>query len=103
MILYDSCCWCFKYPKLFAQCPLRMSSGILLYGPPGTGKTLLVAVAAKEFSLNLISIKVCVYLLSMLSLYPVLHVHQASLILKIIQLSTMISSPSVWTYLNLLS
>ncbi|XP_041483550.1 peroxisome biogenesis factor 1-like [Lytechinus variegatus] len=46
-----------KYPELFASCPLRLRSGLLLYGPPGTGKTLLGGVVAKECGLNFISIK----------------------------------------------
>ncbi|XP_071509592.1 peroxisomal ATPase PEX1-like [Diadema antillarum] len=46
-----------KYPELFANCPLRLRSGLLLYGPPGTGKTLLGSVVAKECGLNFISIK----------------------------------------------
>ena len=51
--------WPAKYPKLFASCPLRLRSGLLLYGAPGTGKTLLAGVVAKECGLNFISIKVC--------------------------------------------
>lgn len=47
-----------QYPKLFASCPLRIRSGLLLYGAPGTGKTHLAAVVAREFKLNFISIKV---------------------------------------------
>ncbi|XP_033637496.1 peroxisome biogenesis factor 1-like isoform X2 [Asterias rubens] len=46
-----------KYPVLFANCPLRLRSGLLLYGPPGTGKTLLGGVVARECGLNFISIK----------------------------------------------
>jgi peroxin-1 len=49
--------WPSKYPKLFAKCPLRLQSGLLLYGAPGTGKTLLAGVVAKECGLNFISIK----------------------------------------------
>ena len=49
----------FQYPTLFANCPLRLRSGLLLYGAPGTGKTLLAGVVAKECGLNFISIKVC--------------------------------------------
>ena len=48
----------FQYPQLFASCPLRLRSGLLLYGPPGTGKTLLAGAVAKECCLNFISIKV---------------------------------------------
>ena len=47
-----------QYPELFANCPLRLRSGLLLYGAPGTGKTLLAGVLAKECGLNFISIKV---------------------------------------------
>ena len=47
-----------QYPKLFAKCPLRLQSGLLLYGAPGTGKTLLAGVVSKECGLNFISIKV---------------------------------------------
>ena len=47
-----------QYPKLFANCPIRLRTGILLYGPPGTGKTLVANAAAMECQLNLITIKV---------------------------------------------
>ena len=47
-----------QYPKLFANCPIRLRSGILLYGPPGTGKTLVANAAAMEYEINLITIKV---------------------------------------------
>lgn len=46
-----------QYRKLYAQCPIRLQSGVLLYGAPGTGKTLIAAVVAKEMGLNFISIK----------------------------------------------
>ena len=46
-----------QYRKLYAQCPIRLQSGVLLYGAPGTGKTLVAAVVAKEMGLNFISIK----------------------------------------------
>ena len=49
-----------QYPKLFAACPLRLRSGLLLYGPSGTGKTLLAAAVAKECHLHFIHIKVSV-------------------------------------------
>ncbi len=51
-------CIRFKGTELFAQCPIRQSSGFLLFGLPGTGKTLLAGVIAKECSINFISIKV---------------------------------------------
>lgn len=52
------CFFCLQYPHLFAQCPLRLKSGMLLYGPPGTGKTLVVNVASQECNLHLITVKV---------------------------------------------
>uniref|UniRef100_T1IN76 Peroxisomal ATPase PEX1 n=1 Tax=Strigamia maritima TaxID=126957 RepID=T1IN76_STRMM len=56
-VLREIFLWPTKYPKLFANSPLQLSSGVLLYGPPGTGKTLLASIVAKESSLNFISIK----------------------------------------------
>eukprot|EP00118_Oscarella_pearsei_P004159 m.17300 g.17300 ORF g.17300 m.17300 type:complete len:1388 (+) comp27429_c0_seq1:263-4426(+) len=56
-ILVETLEWPSKYPELFAKCPLRLRSGLLLYGAPGTGKTLLAGVVAKECGLNFISIK----------------------------------------------
>lgn len=55
--LIETLQWPTKYPALFANCPLRLRSGLLLYGAPGTGKTLLAGVVAKECGLNFISIK----------------------------------------------
>ncbi|XP_052784085.1 peroxisomal ATPase PEX1-like [Mya arenaria] len=55
--LVETLLWPAKYPQLFANCPLRLRSGLLLYGAPGTGKTLLAGVVAKECGLNFISIK----------------------------------------------
>ena len=46
-----------QYRQLYAQCPIRLQSGVLLYGAPGTGKTLIASVIAKEMGLNFISIK----------------------------------------------
>lgn len=49
--------WPTKYPELFANCPIRPLSGLLLYGAPGTGKTLLAGIVASECAVNFISIK----------------------------------------------
>lgn len=55
--LVETLHWPSKYPELFANCPLRLRSGLLLFGPPGTGKTLLAGAVAKECCCNFISIK----------------------------------------------
>lgn len=49
--------WPTKYAPIFANCPLRLRSGILLYGYPGCGKTLLASAIAGQCGLNFISIK----------------------------------------------
>ena len=55
--LTETIIWPGKYPDLFAQCPLRLQTGLLLYGAPGTGKTLIAEVVAKECGLNFITVK----------------------------------------------
>lgn len=45
------------YAPIFAACPLRLRSGLLLYGYPGCGKTLLASAVAGQCGLNFISVK----------------------------------------------
>ncbi|QPG74277.1 hypothetical protein FOA43_001602 [Brettanomyces nanus] len=56
-VLLETLEWPTKYAPIFAQCPLRLRSGILLYGHPGCGKTLLASAVAAQCGLNFISIK----------------------------------------------
>ncbi|CDK26708.1 unnamed protein product [Kuraishia capsulata CBS 1993] len=56
-ILLETLEWPTRYAPIFANCPLRLRSGILLYGYPGCGKTLLASAIASQCGLNFISIK----------------------------------------------
>ncbi|CAI1530379.1 hypothetical protein SEUBUCD650_0K00320 [Saccharomyces eubayanus] len=56
-ILLETLEWPTKYEPIFANCPLRLRSGILLYGYPGCGKTLLASAVAQQCGLNFISVK----------------------------------------------
>lgn len=56
-VLLETLEWPTKYAPIFANCPLRLRSGILLYGYPGCGKTLLASAIAGQSGLNFISIK----------------------------------------------
>ncbi|KJE94021.1 peroxisome biosynthesis protein [Capsaspora owczarzaki ATCC 30864] len=56
-LLTETLQWPAKYPELFAQCPLRLRSGVLLYGPPGCAKTLLASAVAGECGLSFITVK----------------------------------------------
>lgn len=49
--------WPTKYAPVFANCPLRLRSGLLFYGYPGCGKTMLAGAIASRTGLNFISVK----------------------------------------------
>lgn len=56
-VLRETLEWPTRYARIFAQCPLRLRSGLLLYGYPGCGKTLLAGAVAAQCGLNFISVK----------------------------------------------
>lgn len=56
-VLLETLEWPTKYAPIFASCPLRLRSGLLLYGYPGCGKTYLASAVASQCGLNFISIK----------------------------------------------
>eukprot|EP00054_Salpingoeca_dolichothecata_P004470 m.30719 g.30719 ORF g.30719 m.30719 type:complete len:1052 (-) comp14624_c0_seq1:49-3204(-) len=56
-VLLETYQWPTQYASLFAQCPLRLRSGLLLYGPPGTGKSLIAGAVASECHLRFLSVK----------------------------------------------
>lgn len=46
-----------RYPKIFAQCPLRLPTGVLLFGAPGCGKTAMAKACIVNAKLRSITIK----------------------------------------------
>jgi peroxin-1 len=49
--------WPGQQRHLFAQCPIRLRTGVLLYGPSGCGKTNLARAVAARCKLALLSVK----------------------------------------------
>jgi peroxin-1 len=49
--------WPGQQRHLFAQCPIRLRTGVLLYGPSGCGKTNLARAMAARCKLALLSVK----------------------------------------------
>mgnify|MGYP001173995629 FL=1 len=56
-VLLETLDWPTKYAPIFANCPLRLRSGLLLFGYPGCGKTMLASAIAGQCGLNFISVK----------------------------------------------
>lgn len=56
-IILETLEWPTKYAPIFANCPLRLRSGLLLYGYPGCGKTMLASAISSRTGLNFISVK----------------------------------------------
>lgn len=56
-VILETLEWPTKYAPVFANCPLRLRSGLLLYGYPGCGKTMLAGAIASQTGLNFISVK----------------------------------------------
>lgn len=56
-VILETLEWPTKYAPIFANCPLRLRSGLLLYGYPGCGKTLIASAVAAQCGLNFISVK----------------------------------------------
>lgn len=46
-----------RFPRLFAEAPVRLQTGALLYGPPGCGKTMLATTAARACGMRSICVK----------------------------------------------
>lgn len=56
-VILETLEWPTKYAPIFANCPLRLRSGLLLYGYPGCGKTLMASAVAAQCGLNFITVK----------------------------------------------